>query len=290
LGGLSEVRHAWVYLSATNALSAAGTISVRHANIQGLSAMTSYTENAVSMDTRTNSNWVFSVGNGLTLGTGTIAVALRGDGALLGLTSAANNTITDASGAALAGTFNAGSGTLISNMILNPQATRTAIPSFATLTTNPIYIGTPTANAQSINTAIANGNWNTAANWSSGTVPTNTDNVIIPLGVTISTSVGAACVANLLVVQPGGTLNVDGNTLTITRNMYVNGLTNNRETYGIINVSAGTLTVTGDALAGGYIVTSGTVTNITGGTFTVGSTTDCSKQISLWFSILFGYC
>ena len=287
LGGLTDVRHAWVYLSATNALSTAGTISVRHANIQGLSAMTSYTENAVSMDTRTNSNWVFSVGNGLTLGTGTIAVALRGDGALLGLTSAANNTITDASGAALAGTFAAGSGTLTSNMILNPQATRTAIPSFAALTTNPIYIGTPTANAQSINTAIANGNWNTAANWSSGSVPVITDNVIIPLGVTISTSVGAACVANLLVVQPGGTLNVDGNTLTITRNLYVNGLTNNRETYGIINVSAGTLTVTGDALAGGYIATAWTVTNITGGTFTVGSTTDCSKQISIPASAIF---
>jgi hypothetical protein len=281
LGGLSEVRHTWLYFSSATALSGAGTVSIRHANVSGLTPMTAYTENLVTIDSRTNANWVISTGNGLTLGTGTISMQLRGDGALIGLGSATNITVTDASGVAFAGTFNAGTGTVTNGIIQSPLATRTAIPSFAALTAGPIYLGAPSVSSASTMSAIRSGQWNNPNTWSTGIVPTLTDNVIIPLGVTINVDSGAACVANMIIQQPTSVLNVSGNSLTITRNYYLNGLGNNFETFSKLNISGGTLTVIGDALQGGFITTANTITSITGGTFTIGSGTDCSKYWNL---------
>ncbi len=272
---IGESRHAWVFLNIAAGLSAAGTISVRHANVTGITAMTTYNENVVNMDTRTQSSWVFSTGNGLTLGAGTISLAIRGDGAVMlpATGTVANVTITDASGAAFAGTFSAGTGTINA-----PQGNRTGIATLAALTATPVYLGSPSANIQGVITAINTGTWNTPATWSGGVVPTATDNVVIAANVTVNTSGGAACVANNVIMQPGSTLNIDGNTTTFSRNLTLTGSSSSIQTWATVNVTAGTLNVTGDALGGGVLTNANSFFNLSGGIVNVGNGTNCSKS------------
>jgi hypothetical protein len=272
-------RRAWLFLSSATGLSAAGTISVRHADVTGITSMTGYTENAVTMDTRSQSSWVFTTGNGLTLGTGTISLALRGDGAIMlpATGTIANVTITDATGAAFAGTFSAGTGSSLNA----PQGNRTAIASLAALTAGPVYLGSPSGNIQGVITAINTGTWNTPATWSGGVVPTATDNVVIATNVTVNTNGGAACVANNVLVQAGATLNIDGNTTTFGRNLTLTGASNNIQTWAALNVTAGTLTVTGDATTGGLIQNANTTITVSGGTLNIGTGADCSKTFNL---------
>ncbi len=59
------------------------------------------------------------------------------------------------------------------------------------------------------------GNWNTAANWSTGTVPTASDDVVIPSGY-VNIWGGVLAFANSVEVQANGTLNIRPNgTLTV---------------------------------------------------------------------------
>lgn len=81
------------------------------------------------------------------------------------------------------------------------------------------------------------GNWNTAANWCGG-VPTNTTNVVIPTGVTVT--VDAAASAQSVTIN--GTLEGSSNTLTISGN-----LTNN----GTFTAGTGTVAFNATATVGG---------------------------------------
>lgn len=60
------------------------------------------------------------------------------------------------------------------------------------------------------NTAIASGNWETGANWSTGVAPVLADNVVIPAGFTITiTAVGDVC--GTLTINATGTLTMNAN-------------------------------------------------------------------------------
>lgn len=120
------------------------------------------------------------------------------------------------------------------------------------------------------NTMLNSGAWETPANWSRGSVPTNADDVVIPGDIAVTINSAAEC--GSLTIGDGGAaslLTISGsNSLSITTagggsgNLYINP-SNNTELYQI-NVNAGSLTVEGQLLSGGYnggtiSVTSGSV-------------------------------
>lgn len=108
------------------------------------------------------------------------------------------------------------------------------------------------------NTMLNSGAWETPANWSRGLVPTNTDDVVIPGDIVVTISSAAEC-GSLTIGDLGAAsiLSITGaNSLSITTagggsgNLYINP-SNNTELYQI-NVNAGSLTVDGQLLSGGY--------------------------------------
>ena len=108
------------------------------------------------------------------------------------------------------------------------------------------------------NTMLSNGAWETPANWSRGSVPSNSDDVVIPGDIVVSINSAAVC-GSLTIGDAGAasTISITGsNSLTITTagggngNLYFNP-NNNSELYQI-NVNAGSLTVEGQVVSGGY--------------------------------------
>ncbi|MGQ3085779.1 GEVED domain-containing protein [Flavobacterium sp.] len=122
------------------------------------------------------------------------------------------------------------------------------------------------------NTAITTGDFNTASNWSKGTVPVCGEQAEIPAGKTMTMSSGTAAVKNLNILS-GGSLAVTGGTLT------VGACTGNSEylnNSGTINVSGGTLAVNGSIMnntgctfiqsAGNIVVDGSGTTSVASGT------------------------
>ena len=76
--------------------------------------------------------------------------------------------------------------------------------------------------------------WNTAANWSAGTLPTATDDVTIPPGTTYSPVLSTTAVANSVEVQPGasftisssGSLTINGSKTYSSGNLFTRGFSN----------------------------------------------------------------
>jgi hypothetical protein len=60
-------------------------------------------------------------------------------------------------------------------------------------------------------TAIATGAWETASNWSSGTVPISTDNVVIPAGITITVTTAGGDMCASLTIAATGTFIINNN-------------------------------------------------------------------------------
>jgi len=108
--------------------------------------------------------------------------------------------------------------------------------------------------------------WFTAGNWSKGSVPTATDDVVIPVNSFVEPIIAAAgAVAQNLTVQPGATLTIDADTLTVSGNVLVPSGGN------IIDVGAGALKVTGTGkTVSGDI---GAVTLLSGSGYTLGGLT-----------------
>ncbi|MCP4124735.1 MAG: T9SS type A sorting domain-containing protein, partial [Bacteroidetes bacterium] len=101
-------------------------------------------------------------------------------------------------------------------------------------------------------TAVANTNWNVAATWDEGTVPTSSDNVEIPSGfsVTVTDAPGTPAACSLLDVKSGGTLTINaGKALTAS------GDTDNE----------GTILIEADATGIGSFIDNGTISG--SGTF-----------------------
>ena len=70
-------------------------------------------------------------------------------------------------------------------------------------------------------TAVADGDWNVASTWDCNCIPAFDDDVIIPLGYTVT--VDAAAVANNITIESGGTLNGGASTLQVYGNWTNNG-------------------------------------------------------------------
>lgn len=96
-------------------------------------------------------------------------------------------------------------------------------------------------------TSINSGNWSNKNIWDCGHVPTSTDTVVIASGFTVKLNKNFTVAA--LIINAGGTINDNGNNLTVNGNITVNG------TFGVVG-------------GGGSLIANGTNVTISGtGTF-----------------------
>ncbi|MFN5372417.1 MAG: beta strand repeat-containing protein, partial [Bacteroidia bacterium] len=205
-----------------------GWIEATHAPTAGLVTV-AITDGPYNVNRRTAASWSFASGGSINIGASVLSVGARADGAftLLAAPGAAPRFV-QAAGAL--GTHTAGTGSAIS-----PIANRGGL-TLANLTGAQHFVGVATADLPIF--SIASGNWNTGATWSTNSVPTPSDIVLVTTGTTVT--VNSAAAANILTVQ------------------------------GSLDVTAGTLTVTGTAAGNGVTISGGGSLNASGGTVNVG--------------------
>ena len=95
-------------------------------------------------------------------------------------------------------------------------------------------------------TGAVSTDWNTATNWDLGIVPSSTDTIIIPNTVNKPILAGAVNIAHLT-INAGETLYTNGNALTVTGDMVLNGTLN---TVSSTITIGGNLTGSGDTIVG----------------------------------------
>lgn len=212
-----------LYLNQTTAATTGGMIAVQYNDVAGTNTV-NIVDGAYTVDTQPKSNWVISQ-SGIT-GTSAYNIAINGQN-IYGAANG-NSRITLASAPA-SGTHQTGTAYV--------NAQRTALP-LANLA-DTYYLGIAASDIPFI--SVANGDWNSAATWNKGMVPTCTDVVQIATGTTVTVN-SAGNVSKNVTINAGGTLlNVSGD-LTIGCTLNNNFLTNN----GTLTVSGGTLNVNGN--------------------------------------------
>ena len=107
--------------------------------------------------------------------------------------------------------------------------------------------------------ASGDGQWATASNWASGSVPTSSYNVTISSGQTLTIGNSTAALANNLTIDSGGSLTVAANSdLTLSGNFTNNGtMTLNSESDEFSSIIVGGSS-TGDIIYNRYVNTVGT--------------------------------
>lgn len=253
MGHSGNNRQVQVFFSAATALSTGGTISITHNNSLGTTSITGFTDGAITVDRRSNTNWVITTGDGIAA-TGTINLALRGDNAVVPSTIADLRLIraTDA-----VGTSSNGTGTTLA-----PVANRTAIS--LTDLASTFYMGSTSANLGTLYTATASGNWGDNGTWDIGTPPGSSDLAVINSGVTVTVA-GATTPYQALTLTVNGTLNANANTLSLG-GFSTTGLTINSG--GTVNVGGGSIDL-GPTGGGNRRLTVNGTLGITSGTLTV---------------------
>ncbi|WP_336731486.1 beta strand repeat-containing protein, partial [Chryseobacterium sp. VD8] len=157
-----------LYLNQTAAATTGGKIAVQYNDVAGTNTV-SIVDGAYTVDTQAKSNWVVSQ-TGIT-GTPTYSMAINGQNIYTAVNG--NSRITLASAPAL-GTHQAGT------TYVNAQ--RTVLP-LANLA-DTYYLGIAASDIPFV--SLGNGNWNSAATWNKGTVPSCTDVVQIAAGTTVT--------------------------------------------------------------------------------------------------------
>jgi hypothetical protein len=232
-----------MYLLANANPTVSGEIAVTYTDATSLTTGLSITDGNYTINNRYGANWTFSTPNSSVTGTplflsnaaGTYRLAVHAPGAYAALDGASRLMNLNA---ALPGTHQ--DGTAMPFMVRNGLT-------IADLTALPIYIGvgdgSKVASSNTVTSTVNGGDrdWNTAASWVGGVVPTCTNNVIIASGATvnITTTADAASV----VINAGGTLVNNGGATTMTV-----GCANNNAAFinfGSHTMNSGTLKVNG---------------------------------------------
>lgn len=250
-----------MYITRTNATGAvAGELAVVYNNATTLTSGLSILDGAYTVTDRYNGNW--SVSNeGSAVSASSYSIALIAQNAYLAANG--NSRIISAT-AAISGTH--------LNGTVTPTAQRTLV-SQADLLAGPLYIGIDALDIPF--TSIANGNWNDAATWNKGSVPTCTDNVIITNGTNVTVN-SAGNVSKNITISATGTLTVASGNLQVGCTMNNNFLTNN----GTLTVTGGTLTINGNLMnnsastfnqSGGDIIVDGNDAGITANSVAAGT-------------------
>jgi hypothetical protein len=238
-------RSAWIERVAP--VAATGILGVTYTNIPGTTTGT-YTDGAVTVNTKLNDTWQVTAPTGTPLaGATSFKLQLQGL-AGFGGTALLNASTRIIQNNTFVGTHQAGT--------VTPQGSRIG------LTGAELTGGTFSLVANSADfayTSVASGNWNSPATWSTGVVPTCTDLVNIVGGHTVTVNSGGNVSKNVIIAS-GGTLVVASGDLTVGCTLFNNSLVNN-----------GTLTVTGGALRvnGNILSAAGSTFNQSGGTIVI---------------------
>ena len=205
----------------------------------------SITDGAYTVNTRSNDNFVFST-FGTTPTAATFNLAFTTPAIFGGNPSTAVARIVQASG--VIGTYQAGTTT--------PTAQRTGL-TLTDLASGAFYMGINAVDVPFV--SIASGDWNNAATWNKGTVPTCTDNATIDATHNVTVN-SAGNVSKNLTINAGGTLTIASADLTVGCTNNNTPLTNN----GTLTVTGGTLTINGN-----YLQNTGATLNQSGGDIVV---------------------
>ncbi|MBS1492016.1 MAG: T9SS type A sorting domain-containing protein [Bacteroidetes bacterium] len=229
--------------SVQNALSTGGYITVSHSNNSGTTSISSYTDAAVSVDTRSNASWTVTQ-SGCVL-TGTINSRIQGSGGLFLVNTLANLRMVNSTLAAFATSSNG------TNTVTDPQVNRTGMN--LTNLVSTFYFGGNSADIGSVISWVGTtGNWSDPTNWSSNpSLPTSTDNVSIAPGSAGTITVDGNYAVNSLTCGTNATISLGVNTLTVNGSL--------TQSAGVITLGSGTLNVKGN-----FTKSSGTFTQGTG--------------------------
>jgi hypothetical protein len=200
-----------VAFSTVGAITTGGTITVRHADASGTTTVGAFTDNGVSIDTRTNASWIISTA-GLNLGAQTLSVAVTGSGLYANLFNTTELRLVNASSAIAGSPATFASTGIAPNFIGNRSFVQAELANLSTT----IYMGVNSSNIIGATiTSINTGNWGDTSTWDTGTVPTASNPVIIASGhnVTLAGTAPSPYSAGNLTVN--GTLTANANTLTI---------------------------------------------------------------------------
>ncbi|MBW8523393.1 T9SS type A sorting domain-containing protein [Chryseobacterium chendengshani] len=230
-----------LYLNQTTAATTGGKIAVKYNDVAGTNTV-NIVDGTYTVDTQAKSNWVVSQ-SGIT-GTPTYNMAINAQNIYPSATG--NSRITLASAPAL-GTHQAGTSYV--------NAQRTVVP-LANLA-DTYYLGIAASDIPFA--SIVNGNWNNAATWNKGAVPSCTDLVQITAGTTVTVNSTSNASKNITINAGGTLVNASGD-LTVGCTLNNNFLTNN----GTLTVSGGVLNINGNLMNN-----SGSTFNQSGGNINV---------------------
>ena len=229
-----------LYLLPNSNPTTAGEVAITYTDATSATGSLSIADGAYTINNRYDGNWSVAAPNSSVTGT-TLTYATSTNHRVMVYASGAYQAIDGSSrlmnlNAALAGTHQAGTE--------QPFVVRTDL-SLANMIAAPIYIGfsdgSKVSSSNTITSTVTGGdrNWNTAATWVGGVVPTCTNNVIIVSGATVTVAANADAAS--VVINSGGTLTNNGGTMTV-------GCTNNNNAfinYGTHTMTSGTLKVNG---------------------------------------------
>lgn len=194
VGTTIDNRSLWLIFSSPTAFTTGGTVRVTGSlATTGTNTVTPFLDGGITITRRTSSTWGVTTPTAPVLDAGaTITLSLQGTGAYTP-TIVANTRVILGAGTAAGGTSLAGSGTLA-----DPISSR-QFSSLAQLT-QTFAVGIDAA----VIPAIASGTWNTPGNWSGNAVPSSTDIVNIPSGISLTLTSDVSVQA--LILAEGGTL------------------------------------------------------------------------------------
>lgn len=204
VGTSSSDRSLYLAFSSATALSAGGTVAVRHNLANGVVAvgapfLDGVGGNQITINENTNASWIITSPTAITLAGGE-SIKMQG----IGTNIAAVPTVSEARMVTIPGpapgTSVNGTGTVTSPIVGREDLAVADL-------TQTWYMGA--ADAQGVVVAVnaTPANWGTATTWSSGTVPVATDYVVVPATAATVSVAGAASYPFLtLQVDQGATL------------------------------------------------------------------------------------
>ena len=257
-----------VLVASSGVLAAGGSISVQHININGNTDIPAFTDGGVSINRRSNSNWIISA-SGIDLGSSNLTVTIRsqGMGAITNVTDLRMIRVNNGSN----GTWLAGSGTNLFPEV-NRQFSQANIT--ASQLNDTFYYGADagTNPLSPVVIAVANGSWGAASTWDINAVPADTNSVLIPNGFVVSVPSGTAYTCRDLSISPTGALNANNNTLNINGSLALSG---------ILNIGGGTLNVSGVANGGLNVAAATGSLTISSGVLNIGAAGGSNRTLNV---------
>lgn len=259
LGYNLQNRSVNIAFSNSTALTNGGTITARHNAVNGTTTGLNIPDGSLTINERTNTNWSFTLGNGIAAASGTATLFFTAQ-QVVNVANATSLSITRAN--SVIGSHQASSGTYPS------YALRRTFIGFNSLGDEPYYIGsTASGSIDSTWYTVASGQWQDGAIWNKGVPPPASANAVISTNHTV-TAPANATVANLFINNYGKLISNLNQSLSVS-----NSITNN----GTVNLANGTLNL-GPAGGGKTAFINNDSLTVNGGSLTINGNLQNSAQ------------